>query len=277
MLSMTSDFAADRGCPEPSLRAIAEAGFTHVHWCHQWNTDFLYGEAELAQIEAWLKDLGLALTDLHGTSGMEKKWTSSREYERLAGVELVENRIAMAARLGTDVVIMHIEPGEGDATFDDETYWGQLFKSLDELRPFAADHGVRLAIELGQLDPVDRVLTNYEPEFVGLCYDSGHGNRRTDGPGWAMKNAGRLLSIHLHDNDGSGDQHRIPLTGTVDWPRVIDAIAASPYDKWISMECAMVNEAYEDRAEFLAKAREAGETLTTMLEDARRKRDGKET
>lgn len=268
MLSMTSDFAGGRGCPEPSLRAIAEAGYTHVHWCHQWNTDFLYGEAELAQIEAWLKDFGLGVTDLHGTSGVEKKWTSSREYERLAGVELVENRIATAARLGTDVVIMHIEPGGDDDVYGD-TYWTQLFRSLDELRPFAAGRSVRLAIELGDIEPIEKVLESYEPEFIGICYDSGHGNRRPDGPGWAMTHADRLISIHLHDNDGSGDQHRIPFTGTVDWPRVIDAIAASPYDKWISMECGMVNESYEDKTEFLAAAREAGEKLADMLENVR--------
>jgi sugar phosphate isomerase/epimerase len=268
MLSMTTDFAGSKGCPEPSLRAIAEADFTHVHWCHEWNSDLLYGEAELELIEAWLKDLGLSVTDLHGSSGIVKKWTASREDERLEGVELVANRIAMAARLGTDVVIMHIEPDEKDDVYGD-TYWGQLFRSLDELRPCAAEHGVRIAIELGDIEPIEKVLENYEPEFIGICYDSGHGNRRPDGPGWAMKHADRLLAIHLHDNDGSGDQHRIPFTGTVDWPRVVEAIAASPYGKWISMECGMVNEPYEDKAEFLLRARKAGEKLTAMLEEAR--------
>jgi sugar phosphate isomerase/epimerase len=272
MLSMTSDFAGGRGCPEPSLTAIAEAGFTHVHWCHQWNGDFLYGDAEIEQIERWLKDLGLGVTDLHGTNGREKCWTSSREYERLAGVELVKNRVDMAARLGTDVVIMHIEPHEDDDVYG-ETYWTQLFRSLDELRSFAGNRGVRLAIELGDMEPIEKVLESYEPEFVGICYDSGHGNRRPDGPGWAKKHADRLLSIHLHDNDGSGDQHRIPFTGTVDWPRVIDAVAVSPYDKWISMECGMVNEPYKDKSEFLARAYEAGTKLAGMLEEARRKED----
>ena len=48
MLSMTSDYVTETGCPEPYLRRIAEAGFSRVHWCHQWNTDFLYADCEAA-------------------------------------------------------------------------------------------------------------------------------------------------------------------------------------------------------------------------------------
>ena len=42
---------------------------------------------------------------------------------------------------------------------------------------------------------------------------------------WLDKLKGRLSSIHLHDNDGRSDQHRIPFTGTVDWPRLAGLIA----------------------------------------------------
>ena len=62
MLSMTSDYLADTGCPEPYLRRIAEAGFSHVHWCHHWSTDFLYSRWEIEQIAAWLEACALALT-----------------------------------------------------------------------------------------------------------------------------------------------------------------------------------------------------------------------
>ena len=102
MLSLTSDYRKGTGNPEPYLRDIAGAGFTHVHWCHQWNTDFLYTPSEIRQIGKWLKQYGLALLDLHGSVGPEKCWFSPLEHERRAGVELVKNRIGMAARLGND-------------------------------------------------------------------------------------------------------------------------------------------------------------------------------
>jgi len=67
----------------------------------------------------------------------------------------------------------------------------------------------------------------------------------------------------------SMDQHRIPFTGCVDWPRVMDIIARSVYDKWISMECSMRREPYETDADFLAHAFEAGSKLARMLDERR--------
>lgn len=34
-IALNTDIFNDTGCPAPYLRAIAEAGFTHIHWCHQ--------------------------------------------------------------------------------------------------------------------------------------------------------------------------------------------------------------------------------------------------
>ena len=126
-LSITTDYFTDRGCPESYLKRIAEADFTHVHWCHQWNTDFIYSECEINQIKKWLAEYGLKLLDLHGSIGPEKNWMSSWEYERLAGVELVKNRMAMVRRLSGDVVIMHV---------GDIAELALLRKSLDNLHLF---------------------------------------------------------------------------------------------------------------------------------------------
>ena len=79
-LSMTTDFVRDKGNPEPYLRRIADAGFSHVHWCHQWNTDFLYSRPEIEQIRAWLAGCGLQTLDLHASAGVEKNWASLLEH-----------------------------------------------------------------------------------------------------------------------------------------------------------------------------------------------------
>ncbi|MBN1257903.1 MAG: sugar phosphate isomerase/epimerase, partial [Planctomycetes bacterium] len=73
-LSMTTDFTADHGCPESDLKLIAEAGFSHVHWCHHWDTDFLYADSEIAQIKEWLDEFGLQVLDIHASAGREKSW-----------------------------------------------------------------------------------------------------------------------------------------------------------------------------------------------------------
>ncbi len=113
-LSVTTDFFKSRGEPQSDLKAIAEAGFTDVHWCHQWNTDFLYSKWEIDQIGQWLQEYNLRLLDLHGSIGQEKSWSSPAEYERQSGLELVRNRIAMTAQLG-GAGCDHARTGRGDA------------------------------------------------------------------------------------------------------------------------------------------------------------------
>ena len=265
MLSMTSDYGADAGCPEPYLRAIAEAEFTHVHWCHHWNTDFIYDDAEIDQIARWLKELGLGLTDLHASAGQEKSWGSAREYERLAGVELVRNRIEMTARLGADAIILHLPQGPADPA-EKEAFRQRIFQSLDALRPPAKRRGVRIALENGDFDAIETVLDTCEPEFVGLCYDCGHGNCRPDGLDRLERLKGRLIAVHLHDNDGQSDQHKLPFTGSVDWGRLMPIVAASAYDKWVSLETTIGNTGIADERDFLREALQVGSRLTEMLE-----------
>lgn len=265
MLSITSDYFISTECPEPYLRRIAEAGFSHVHWCHQWNTDFLYDDCEIEQICTWLQTYGLGLTDLHASLGKEKNWGSAREYERLAGVELVRNRIRMAARLGSNVIIMHLPDLQPAGA------WDQLRKSLDALEPFARQHGVRIAIENGSFEEIAKVLAIYRPDYVGLCYDCGHGNLRPDGLNWAETLKDRLISVHLHDNDGSADQHNLPFwnTGTVAWPRLARLLATSSYSKWVSMESTMKNSGMVDEPAWLAAGFQAGTKLASMVEACR--------
>jgi len=263
-LSVTTDYATDQGCPQPALRAIAETGFTHIHWCHQWNTDFLYVDSEIRAIEAWMKQYHLTLTDLHASDGKEKRWTSALDYEREAGVDLVKNRIAMTDRLGGDVIIMHLgsEPESEQAK---QGYWDALAKSLDELEPVSRFHDVQIALENGRFPMIRRVLEEYDPSYLGLCYDCGHGNMDEKGLDELDSLKDRLISVHLHDNDGTSDQHKLPFTGTVDWNRLARILASSSYKKPMSFEVSMRNSGIQDESLFLKEAFDAARRFSSMV------------
>ncbi len=259
MLSITTDYSCvDKGDPSPYLRRIADAGFTHVHWCHHWNTDFIYSRWEIAQIGRWLAEYGLKLLDLHAPIGPEKNWAAAKEWERQAGVDLVCNRIEMTARLGGDAVIMHLPNAPG---------WEPLRRSLDELEDDARRYGVRIALENGSLPTIAGWLAEYSPDYLGLCYDSGHGNLVPDGLDQLDRLKDRLIAVHLHDNDGTADQHNLIFTGTVDWARLARILAGSAYRKPISSESNMGHAGIGDETIFLKKAWEAGERLTTMVKE----------
>jgi sugar phosphate isomerase/epimerase len=274
MLSIATDFADCRQSALPHLRRIAEAGFSHVMWCHEWNSDHLYGDDEIRQIAGWMKQLGLSLTDLHGSAGEENHWLSPVEGRHRRGVELVKNRIAMTHRLGSDVVTMHAQPPEppGETAVANENWWSRLRHSLDEAISFARPLEVRIALENlapDNFDAIERILNQYGQDEVGLCYDSGHGNI-TGGLDRLEKLKRRLIAMHIHDNNGGSDQHRLPFTGTVDWRRLAGLIAFSPYRKPISMELRLGFFQKWRVGAVLGRAFEAGTRLSNMVEENRR-------
>ena len=257
MLSITTDYLKDTGNPEPDLKDIAKAGFTHIHWCHHWNTDFIYSQYEIEQIKKWLKKYNLILCDLHASDGKEKKWNSNKEYERLAGVELVKNRIDMTAQLGSNVIIMHAAE-----------YSDPLRKSLDELENYAREHNIRIACENeGSFSVLEKILSDYSPSYIGFCYDSGHGNmlQNSEGLDNLDKFKDRLISIHLHDNDGVQDQHKPLFSGTIDWDKLAKVIAQSSYKKCVSMELSIKNSGITDEKVFLDNAFKEGTKFSEMI------------
>lgn len=260
-ISIATDYVAGKGDPEPYLQLIAEAGFTHVHWCHEWCTDHVYSSSEIRQAGDWMRQYGLQVLDLHGSVGPEKDWASGCEDKRKAGAALVLNRMQMTSALGGQVVVMHIpaEPGS-DA----------LRKSLDELATHAEANRVRIALENGNFEAIRPVLSEYGDDYLGLCYDSGHGNMDGDGLDNLEPLKDRLVAIHLHDNDGASDQHNPLYSGSVDWERLANVLAVSSYAGCISMELTIHHSGMDDEVEFLRYAHQTGARFREMVECQRK-------
>jgi len=266
MLAMTSNYLVQLGNAQPYLRRIAEAGFTHVHWAHEWSTDYLYSAEETQQIRGWLASYGLAVSHVHASEGDRSDWMSAEESSRLAGVALLENRMAVADRCGGDTVIVHMRRQGPSEAGEKAAYWSAVWRSLDALRDAAARHGVRLAIENGpeNLPDVEQVLDRYEDTYVGLCYDTGHGNLSPDALDRLQALQHRLISVHVHDNNGRDDVHWIPFTGTVDWDRFTRILGQSPYDGVLNVEAILHPPGSIEEEVFLARAYEAGRKLLEM-------------
>ena len=47
----------------------------------------------------------------------------------------------------------------------------------------------------------------------------------------------RLAALHLHDNDGTADQHRFPGEGNIDWRAFASAYHRSQTNASIMLEC----------------------------------------
>jgi sugar phosphate isomerase/epimerase len=227
----------------------------------------MYCGAEIRQIRRWLAALGLQVCDVHGSAGREKAWGSRHEYERLAGLDLIRNRVHFAAALEADVVIIHLPVQPLDSGSDPE-FPDRLRRSIDALLPDLASAGVRLAFENMIRDDfplIGRLLKEYPADRVGLCYDAGHGNLNPGSLSALEALKDRLISVHLHDNDGVSDQHLPPFQGTVDWPELARIMAQSSYRKPLSFEVAMRATGLEDEDEFLAITRKRARDVADLV------------
>jgi sugar phosphate isomerase/epimerase len=274
-LSIATDYFEETGDAEPYLRRIAEAGFSHIHWCHEWCTDHLYADEAIDRIGDLLKELGLTLLDLHASAGDKHQWFSADEAMRLKGMALVRNRVEMTHRLGGAAIVLHL-PNMWPDEPDGDSALERVHRSLKELEPYATERGVKVAVENGrfrepEFETLKGLLAAYPSRFLGLCYDSGHGHIGGRGLECLDKLKDRLISVHLHDNDGKADQHALPFTGTLDWAGLTRVLAGSSYRGCVSLEVSMRKSAMRDETVFLKQAHEAGTRIDRMI---REQRDG---
>ncbi len=289
-ISVTTDYCISTGSPEEPVLLIAEAGFSHLHWCHHFSDDFLYSPCEMASIRSLLRDTGLALLDVHGSAGQEKSWSSPVEYERLAGIELVKNRARLFTELeGSGHLIMHLPVIQEHTTMEAQAVQRRRFesvlRSLDELAPWLQKEGVPLALENMSDDSwelLETAVSRYPMPWVGICYDSGHGNFPVSQLPQLQLNRHRLTALHLNDNDGRRDLHQPPRMGTVDWERLTDIIADSSHhgpptfeitmrstpfrvDNAAASSMVMASQPRENQLAFLRDARQRCETVAAAI------------
>lgn len=249
---------------ENCLRLIAQAGFTHMHWCFEWDGDYIYAESEMRQIREWMERYGLRAKSLHASKGSRrgveritahyrKDYTSPVEYNRIAGVEQIKNRVELAHVLGATEIVLHMYLPYRDfaeAPGAKEAFYETVYRSLDELQPFCREKKVRICIENLfeapgelQIEQFDRLFARYPADFLGLCLDTGHANLVWGGglvKELVERFSDRLYSIHMHDNKGWGDEsgcndaHALPGEGNIDWKALMEALKKTAYEQpWV--------------------------------------------
>jgi sugar phosphate isomerase/epimerase len=295
------------------LGKLAKAGFTHVHWAHDWDFEYLYSQWEMIQIKEFFDKHHLKCKGVHASEGNtrcrvingqprfinrtrmldhRKNFTAANEYNRLAGVELLLNRIDLAHILGAEEIVTHMvlpyEDFENIPGFK-ETYYQQTFKSFDEMQSYCMAKGVRIAVEnmictpkKYQFEKFDRLFERYPLDYMGICVDTGHSalaspDNKTE---FLERYYDHLIAIHIDDNnsldlslspdpDGAqqkSDKHLIPLEGkAVDWDKTAALIAKSPYKLPLTLEIVVPKDTVEAEMAGLARAKKVGEKLTEMV------------
>ena len=155
----------------------------------------------------------------------------------------LRREIGLSKMLGARKLVLH----RGSLGLVDSTS-GADFPAIRRLAQEAGEAGILLALENGRDDAwaLDRVLEEIggDPEEtnLGVCIDVGHAHLSSAIAGekpirsYLERYAGALVHLHLHDNVGLDDEHRIPGDGTADWPDTLAALDAIGFTGTATLE-----------------------------------------
>lgn len=208
---------------------------------------------------------GMTVDSVHAPFPEGDQLFSLNEDERLESIRQCQTALDTAAELDGRTVAIHlIQPyGIPEGEIPNKMI-EQGRRSVGVLAAYAARQGVTLALENGQKREYDHVLehllTEFDDEHVGLCYDTGHENVQGTCFRLLEEYGHRLLTLHIHDKTGS-DTHMLPYEGTIDWDLFRDKLHRLDYSASLSVESHMPHSRFKDPVVFLTEARKRTERL----------------
>jgi len=200
-------------------------------------------------------ELGVAIMQTHGR--LFGYGTSAEEDE--AFIRNTEMDCIATEALGARYCVIHSPGIQRVGDLGDEAMDMIGRNMLRATLPFAKRAGIKLAIEThgssrtyqkpehyGYSDRLIRLIDDMRREMdaedaLCICVDTGHTNMNVrfgeESVGdFIRKCSSRIEVLHLHDNDGVTDQHKIPMTGVIDWEDVFSALSEIGYSGWYNLE-----------------------------------------
>lgn len=164
---------------------------------------------------------------------------------RAERAELMRRSIRATAHIGCKYWVIHPLFPFGDCGFDMESFWRINEEFFKELVPYAKQYGVIVCFENMPMKTVSMSTTEKSLEFIHrinmdnmmLCLDTGHEAVFGLSPADAVRRAGKELAVlHVHDNDGNRDLHRMPGMGVIDFKDFCKALREIEFDGVFSLE-----------------------------------------
>jgi protein FrlC len=232
---------------EEAVKRTAAAGFDAIDiWGgrpHAYRDDL--HEHDIRRIKLLLNDHGLEVTSfIPAQTHSHINLCHPKKAVRSDGIAYLNTCVETAARLGAPII--SVLPNHSLYSQDMDEAWDLLADSLLRICEFASFYSVLIAIE--PADPFESDLINTSIQAVdmieqigcenlGVVFDTGHALVAGEDTSTSIFNLGDLLlHVHLSDNDGKRDQHRIPGQGIFDFQELIHALRLTLYEGILTAE-----------------------------------------
>lgn len=202
-------------------------------------------QAYFENIKELAQEYELIISQTHGRCRTYTPELEQQEYARWVS----EKDLKATAILGAPACVIHqITSGRWPDNYLDNAFMHNKNKEFfDYLIPIAEEnktcfsletfgratvHGTKTVDSWADIDLLKEQYNMLDTEYKTICVDTGHTNEAVPfgmpSAGDAIRMLGKEVTLlHLHDNNGTYDQHLPPLMGdpgAVNWPDVFDAL-----------------------------------------------------
>lgn len=224
--------------------------------------DSIYSQGEnkvtdyFKEIKAYADNLGIEICQTHGRmAGFKDKEEEDRILIQNASLDMLATKI-----LGAPTCVLH----SVTTIFMGPDCEPQRMRDLNkqmflEILPYAKQYGVKVAMEtfgdavtydccdfFGNIKEFTECFCQLKEveeyaDYITVCVDTGHSNKAmrfgNPNPADVIRSLGEQVTVlHLNDNDTFTDQHKIPMTGNINWTDVLDALEEVHFHGVYNME-----------------------------------------
>ncbi len=279
---------ADRFGDKEAVRITCEAGFDGIDFsmfrmAHDDNdilnsADF---KSHISELIGIARSYGVTFEQAHAPFPSAKD--GNEEYNAKM-FEKLKRALEIAGILDAKICVVHpVQFKENQFEKNMELY--------NKLEPYAADYGVKIAVEnmWGWDNAANRIVPNVcsvaedfnryvdalNPEHFTACLDLGHCGLVGDSAGNMIRQMGsRLGALHIHDNNNIDDSHSLPYLGNMDWDDILRALGETDYQGHFTYEVGDFLRAFPDDAVLSCEKfmHDLGRTMMRKIEEYRIKK-----
>lgn len=186
-------------------------------------------------------ELGIPFTDCH-LPYFSIKVNTDPDYAELCSQKM-HTAMDIAKALNVKTAVLHPNcTTVRMRAYDRKEAYDAAMAHLSPFAEYAAKIGLNVIIENTRLVPGIRQSHRYcqGPEELcqvadalgfGICWDFGHANLAGLKQSEALAYVGRRLkAIHIHDNNGTDDDHIAPFMGNVNWVDAMHGLALAEFE-----------------------------------------------
>ena len=250
-----SFFCDWKKCPDVMLRScfaeFRDNGVENLVFVDPWSERIIQDPTFAKMLKIASKGL-VNLREMHAPYGECYDLAAMSPARREGLVQDHAKALAYAAEFGSRTYTIHV--GAFDSVFyhvPNDVLRPLVLESLEKLIPYAEKYDVKIAVEnsferSNAPEEVMYYVNYFNHPNVGCCFDNGHANMLKTGDGkkvfdsyftnevWQNdigfcdnafeQMASRMVTCHLHDNNGLIDQHLPPGMGNVNWPELANQL-----------------------------------------------------